>query len=579
MFFVGLRGPCERKQDHKPQTTNEPRTMQLLAPPMPLRGGLALLVVVCVLLQVLLLSTSNAIRAIFIDENVRKIQTHDHSNASSASASALPVSFDTTSIRKWGCNMNATPFIFVHIGKAGGGGVRARFAASALNYSKVRGGWFAAPKDKTYYYPVYDSADGQTLYKGRFATSRLPNWLPPSLQQYRGDFTWETIGNCSARTPLGQAVGCPWETDLCLDPGNSTINRSNNRRCDLVCMGHNVIGNELHWLPSLYLKDWWEKHMQAITTTWSASSHSNTVDVLAKAILFRNQPVAADKPWKALLETNIYLATTTTIKMECPDAPHTYNVTKHIPSSYFEQCTQPKSQVVDQWSDQIFGTGTTSFVGGPAHTATLHYAHMISTLPVTRVTVVREPFSWLLSKFFWHGEHYRQNMTTVKTYNGRNVNRNGTIECDNLQEAGNGGWAATRSITYMVYLCGEHCWAGGQLLSLEDIEIQAAYNLRNSFAVVGLLQDTPGFYEMVRQRVYYMDTRLNPDVVGKTHSTKNLGKEVERCREIYRSPDFQNKLMEQAPEVAAMIRLYKIALEVNAFQKKELESCSRSDDQ
>ena len=39
-------------------------------------------------------------------------------------------------IRSWGCNLQTSPLIFVHIGKAGGGSVRARFAASALNYTR-----------------------------------------------------------------------------------------------------------------------------------------------------------------------------------------------------------------------------------------------------------------------------------------------------------------------------------------------------------------------------------------------------------------------------------------------------------
>jgi len=40
------------------------------------------------------------------------------------------------SIRSWGCHMTDTPFLFVHIGKAGGGIVRRRLATAALNFTR-----------------------------------------------------------------------------------------------------------------------------------------------------------------------------------------------------------------------------------------------------------------------------------------------------------------------------------------------------------------------------------------------------------------------------------------------------------
>lgn len=54
---------------------------------------------------------------------------------------------DFAPIRSWGCQRrNETPFIYVHIGKAGGGHVRARIAASALNYEASI--WDRAAKQK-----------------------------------------------------------------------------------------------------------------------------------------------------------------------------------------------------------------------------------------------------------------------------------------------------------------------------------------------------------------------------------------------------------------------------------------------
>ena len=117
-------------------------------------------------------------------------------------------------------------------------------------------------------------------------------------------------------------------------------------------------------------------------------------------------------------------------------------------------------------------------------------------------------------------------------------------------------------------------WADGSI-TLDDIERQAAYNLRNSFAVVGLLHKTDEFYQMVTQRVFYMDTSLNPEVTGKTHGTGEFA-EAARCKELFKKPEFQAELLERSPALAALVRLYKLAVEVNEFQAKELAECSFS---
>jgi hypothetical protein len=124
----------------------------------------------------------------------------------------------------------------------------------------------------------------------------------------------------------------------------------------------------------------------------------------------------------------------------------------------------------------------------------------------------------------------------------------------------------------MAYLCGEHCLADPNL-PLEELERQAAYNLRNSFAVVGLLHQTDVFYEMVSQRVAYIDTSLNPDVQGAKHGSGDI-EEAKRCRQVYQDAEFQAQLMQASPEVAALHRLYQIGVQVNDFQRRELQQCS-----
>jgi hypothetical protein len=216
----------------------------------------------------------------------------------------------------------------------------------------------------------------------------------------------------------------------------------------------------------------------------------------------------------------------------------------------------------------------------------LQAARLTSNLPILRVTVLREPFSWLMSKFFWHPYHYSVNNTMVTPYHGwlrkklrieedkkKNRQTPRFIKCDDVEEAAH-GWVATRSLMYLFYLCGEHClgaWNAGTL-SLEDLERQAAYNLRHSFAVVGLLHKTDEFYQMVSERVYYMDTTLNPEVTGKLHESSTHD-EAKRCKEIYKNTTFQQELLSKSPALSALSRIYNVAVEVNEFQKKEILEC------
>lgn len=156
----------------------------------------------------------------------------------------------------------------------------------------------------------------------------------------------------------------------------------------------------------------------------------------------------------------------------------------------------------------------------------------------------------------------------------KNVTSTRFVRCDDVVEAAE-GWANNRAILYILYLCGEHCLGGyaAGTMSIADLEQQAAYNLRHSFAVVGLLHKSDEFYDMVSRRVSYMNTALNPKVKGSSHSSGN-GEEMIRCKAVYEDETFQNRLMQLSPAIAAINRLYQVAVEVNAFQKQELDQCS-----
>jgi len=166
--------------------------------------------------------------------------------------------------------------------------------------------------------------------------------------------------------------------------------------------------------------------------------------------------------------------------------------------------------------------------------------------------------------------------------------RSPTFTCGNIEQAiariesryesvdmGGIGWATQFSMNYMFYLCGEEClvrWKSG-MINLPEVEQQAEHNLRNSFAVVGLLNETEEFYEMISNRIQYMDTSLNKHVVGSKNSFSNRGI-ITECQVLYQDPAFQKQLLNLSDEIAALNRLFKVAVRVNRFQQEELKTCT-----
>jgi len=356
-------------------------------------------------------------------------------------------------------------------------------------------------------------------------------------------------------------------------------------------MGHNLLGSELHWLPDKYLVKWWQD------TPWGKeySTKDNTHDFIRHAIVSRGAPTTVPGEWEVHYKIPEIIGSkndTSANKLKIPGL-HCYQVPqggrihrqRYIEEAY-QNCSHLKEPIVDQLCNYVIKEHNKK--SNQKLQSPIQYAQMIASLPVIRVTVIRDVWSWLLSKFFWHPNFYSRNSTLVvgpwkgepsfatRSYNAQRKNETvpPLIKCDDIEEAAY-GWGANWAMTYLSYLCGEHCLSGwiSNQMTLDEIEGQGAYNLRHSFAVVGLLHKTNEFYEMVTHRVAYMNTSLNPEVEGKTHSTGN-NPEMERCRTKYKDPDFQARLMEKSPEIAALERLYNIAVEVNEFQTKELAECS-----
>lgn len=436
---------------------------------------------------------------------------------------AFPV-VDKT-IRSWGCNLTDSPFVFVHIGKAGGGGARARMSASALNYT--RSGWHRAEDEAFYPMPT----DAGVVGRGQFCSSVHDNFLPQDVKTFEGTMV------CKALNPISQAVACPLHLTDCCDTGEG--DDFSVESCHLkVYAGHNVLGNEMHWLPPGYMQKWWQ----------SIRPSNMTDDRLSD--MFRQ---LSSPEW-------------------CPEAPEVSpQKNGNVPTrakiyrKLYPTCVEPREAVADQLVQQVFPTTDWSWV----------YASM----PVVRVTVMREPFSWLMSKFFWHNYHKDVDCVDIaKATAGAGQIADLKLVPQRLKTAN--GWASQAALEYVLYLCGEDCHSRlyqGAIKDLSELEIQAEGNLRRSFAVVGLLNETDKFYDMIDERVSYMDMSLNQHVKGEKHKSFKPD-DYKRCAATFQDPAFQEKIMKASPELAILNRLWKTAVEVNRFQLEDLRTCAKKPD-
>jgi hypothetical protein len=164
-------------------------------------------------------------------------------------------------IRSWGCGLTDTPFMFVHIGKAGGGTARARIAASSVNFTAIQGGggW---KDDAGAYYPVRNTSSemGEVVQKARFCTSRHPQFRPLPER------TFEKTIVCTASTPIGQALACPAPLGRLGDEQRHCAPDLMSDEAPVVYAGHNFLGNELHWLPPKILAKWWSQNWSPVVS-------------------------------------------------------------------------------------------------------------------------------------------------------------------------------------------------------------------------------------------------------------------------------------------------------------------------
>ena len=448
--------------------------------------------------------------------------------------SSLEPFTDMSSIRNWGCNLRTAPSIFIHIGKAGGGNIRARFSAAALNYTKDK--W--SDTDNSFY-DLSEEGQGKDVFvneshKAYFINSKHSNRRPPHVNSTGGKF--EGKQNCTARTPIGNAIGCP---ELSKAAGSRLGSGCpiNSDSCRQVYVGHNNFGAEMHWLPVPVLSGWWDSLQINKEHSEEQKRSDRAIREGFESIKLDPKSMHPMRPWCSSPETGAI--------------GRPFNAEEY--SSAFKPCSIPISQSIDEDAIKVLGNSLASVPGRPGHVS---WAPLYASMPVLRTTVVREPFSWFLSKLYWHvGPEYKNKTCSDPDFDFELFNQ--------------------YALDYIYFICGEDCRVR-YLLDGEDvtsIASQAEGNLRHSIAVVGLWNETDTFNDMLSARFSYLDMTRNPEVKGRDHSSRKRAGYME-CIEIFANTTFQARLLSKYPAIAELQRLFEVAVEVNRYQQRELRTCS-----
>jgi translation initiation factor 2B subunit (eIF-2B alpha/beta/delta family) len=197
--------------------------------------------------------------------------------------------------------------------------------------------------------------------------------------------------------------------------------------------------------------------------------------------------------------------------------PVEYDATSYV------QCSSTLAPAVDKHalhamqalSSSLSSSSSSSFMRQqqqqPHHL--VDWSPIYASLPVLRTTILREPFSWLLSKFFWHRVPegvYCDDLDMATNGGGISTATSHAFQVD-VKVSNGQGWLNRHAWYYILILCGEDCDARYFMGvgNLQQMERQAANNIRHAIAVVGLLNETERFYDMVSARV----VRTHSDVM------------------------------------------------------------------
>ena len=362
--------------------------------------------------------------------------------------------------------------------------------------------------------------------------------------------TFEGTRICTATTPIGRALACPAynQRNGCIGDIRSM------QSSQVVYVGHNDFGNEINMLPLPYLQQWWRQH-------W-ATTESRT-----------NKPVdAISQQWHRLDPNNTW----------CGNMRRPWHDIKKQEMFNIWKCGKQMQDEVDKAAVESIQKHMS--MDTPSERARA-WSAVYSSLPLIRVVMIRNPFPWFASRFSWHGLDEMgvvcdnvTNAVAIAPLNMTEEVRIHTVREWQVANRGAPGWIRSFALEKIYMLCGPDCRVRHLKndATLEELKVQAEHNLRNAFGVVGILEDgEDAFFEMINTRVNYLNIKMN---VTLRHAGKHKsGSEGEngRCKARFKDVNFQQNLIRASPEVAALVYLYEVAVQVNRFQKRELMECKR----
>ena len=175
------------------------------------------------------------------------------------------------------------------------------------------------------------------------------------------------------------------------------------------------------------------------------------------------------------------------------------------------------------------------------------FSSFYSLLPAMRTVMTREPFSYIASVHDWH---------------------NVKASCSGHQIE----WAEKFALSYMMVLCGLDCpgrLAEG-LATMRELERQADDNLKQSIAVVGLLNNFSQFVSMVRKRFTYTATFGLHSTKGQPRRSHSSSKSSQ-CKTELMDPSTRARWINQSSGMQMLLRLHETAVRVNHVQRSELQ--------
>ncbi len=351
--------------------------------------------------------------------------------------------------------------------------------------------------------------------------------------------------------------------------------------CDAVFAGHLNIGSELTWLPPRYLKHhWWDKsEFEASNTKLLEPFWERLLDDRKRR---RTKLRIAAMDHNKIERTNIEPQKDFETGRWCPEGYKYMNQTLYDrPSTKFEldaayeTCSRPLAEDADRAFREVFSSST-------------NYSPFYASMPVHRVTMMRDPWSWIISKFFWHQLNTYVpperralpcfDVTTpiiIQKKNSTRLGKTDVAPLDPLDPDRELGWVEQFSLLFLIKLCGDDCrirYENG-MMTLQEIEEQVSSNLRNAFSVVGILHEQDSFYDMLTDRIQYVDMGLHPNMTGEKHATPKSRANL-ACKELFGTNEtFRESVRQQVPAFATLERMYHLGIRVNQFQKEELKQC------